>query len=167
MSSIACSSSIRSLLILLKRTTTTPPKAAEFAGLRHTCCENPRRHRWAPHVERAWPDLMKRYHRMRASFTQIERLARRKAARLKREMADNPVNIINPLAAIVRTIACTLEAFSHLVQYGSAHRSTAKAAGGSHARGPPLIPLDCRLPIVSEAPLLRPQTLIPARSPSP
>ena len=70
----------------------TAIRAADMLGLPHPKWDAPL-HIWQPHTPRSWDDLIKRYTRMRLSFATIERHARRRAARFKRERSDSPLRL--------------------------------------------------------------------------
>ena len=124
-------------------------RAAELAGLNLTYREARHVEVWTPHAARDWSSLMQRYQHLRASFNNIERLARRRAARLKRERAANPLHLdaahqsstlrVDPAAlrAVVasdRRVAST--SASHWGRWIA--RACAQDGGGrAHARGPP------------------------------
>ena len=55
-------------------------RAAEIAGINLTYVEAKRADFWTPHTPRDWSSLMQRYKRLCASFKNVERLARRRAA---------------------------------------------------------------------------------------
>jgi hypothetical protein len=153
----------------------TNARAAELAGFNYTYAENKSRIFWTPHRPRPWPELMQRYHRMRDSFTLIERLAQRRAARLKRAMAgtalDHPLRLDAPhrsTSPALRAVAARHRSLASLraTHWGRWIGAYSRRDGGGaplHARGPPLIARDCRLPIASEAQL--PRSRLHAKNP--
>ena len=119
-------------------------RAAEIAGINLTFVEAKRSEFWTPHVPRDWASLMQRYARLRASFNNIERLAKRRAARMKRERAANPLRLDAPHQSTSPAL-CAVEANDRCVASTSAlhwgrwiARPCAQDGGGrAHARGPP------------------------------
>jgi hypothetical protein len=146
-------------------------RCAELIGQRHTARFQTDWSGWEPHVPDSFDILMQRYQRLRLSFATIERDAQHRAARIRHESAACPLrrDAARPAAhhhslASARAphwgrwhaCACTHD--------GLARRSAAKAAGGSHARGPPLTSIDCRLPVASQALPARSHPHVPRRT---
>jgi hypothetical protein len=157
-------------------------RCAELIGQRHTARFHTDWSGWEPHVPDSFDILMQRYQRLRLSFATIERDARHRAARIRHESAACPLRLA-PSAQSTSPALCAVEASDHHVAStsathwgrwharpcthdGLARRSAAKAAGGSHARGPPLTSIDCRLPIASRALPARSRPHVPRTLPS-
>ena len=69
-------------------------RAVEMLGLpREACRFDTHWTGWAPATPRAFASLMQRYERMRASLYAVERLARRRAAQIRRAMAADPLGL--------------------------------------------------------------------------
>lgn len=69
-------------------------RAVEMLGLpRHACRFETRWTGWTPSAPRTFDSLMQRYERMRAALYAVERLARRRAAQIRRAMAADPLGL--------------------------------------------------------------------------
>jgi hypothetical protein len=122
-------------------------RTAELMGLRGVTGFDTRWSGWQPKRPRAWPDLMRRYERLRLSFAAIERDARRRAARLRRIAAADPLgarpahaDIAMVLHGAVPVIPPTLSATLSLASLGASRGrwiACACTQDGGGARGPP------------------------------
>lgn len=89
----------------------------------------PRKH-WKPAKARSWRDLMLRYARMKYAFATVERAARRRAARLRREIARGDVTGLVALVAHAHLVCAPVAALCAIVA-----RFVARVA--PQMRGPP------------------------------
>jgi len=107
-------------------------RARQILGLRLTHIPANTEH--PPHCARPLHEVLARFERAVSLYENIERLAQRRAQRMKREMADNPLDLD------VSTPSCPRYRYTCVPQDGMPRRSVAKAGGGcALARGPPLL----------------------------
>ena len=98
-------------------------RAAELAGLNLTYSEGRHVEIWTPHTARDWASLMQRYQRLRASFHNIERLARRRAAKLKRERAATPLVSLDCAKVVAGETPAAPWAFEGRTKHGARPRA--------------------------------------------
>ena len=117
----------------------TAIRAADMLGLPHPKWDAPL-HIWQPHTPRSWDDLIKRYTRMRLSFATIERHARRRAARFKRERSDSPLRLApsaqstSPMLRMVEDAVVMLEVLHRRRRGRWIARPCAQDGGGERRR---------------------------------
>jgi hypothetical protein len=80
-------------------------RAAEIAGLGYTYTDRTDPSLRPPSTPQSFPDLLRRYHRLRHGFSRLDRLARRRAVQLKSLLSRDPLCLLSAAQTPRRRLA--------------------------------------------------------------